>query len=439
MSEDRNIAYAHKLSQIIAAETVSEEANNDRTKFYKFQELLRELFPSIFSVCEHEDFDGSMLLRWRGQGEGEPIMLMNHHDVVEATGDWKYPAFSGEIAEGKIWGRGTLDTKGGLFSMLEAADELAAQGFVPSRDVYFVSTCNEETSGEGGDAISKALADRGLRFHMVLDEGGMMLEEPIGGAKGIFAMVGVGEKGAADLKFVARSSGGHASTPPKNTPLVRLGKFMAEAERRNLFERELSPTVCEMFRTLSTSMSGTLKLVLSHPKLFSGVLTKVIPSVSSTAGAMLSTTLAFTMAQGSQGSNVLPQEAYVIGNMRVSHHEGAANSIAKISKLAKKYDIETVVLDGGFESPISSYESEAFSLVRRAVSANFEGVKTTPYIMTGASDCRYMSRVSDNCLRFSPFIISEAQLQSVHGIDENVDISTLDGAVDFYKYVITEA
>ena len=76
----------------------------------------------------------------------------------------------------------------------------------------------------------------------------MILEEPMAGARGAFAMVGLGEKGCADLKFIARSSGGHASTPGKNTPLVRLGKFMAAVEKSGLFEADISPVVCEMLK-----------------------------------------------------------------------------------------------------------------------------------------------------------------------------------------------
>ena len=439
MSDQRTEKYAERLSLMIQSETVSAKGEQDKTKFYRFHELLRQLFPSLFSVATFEDFDGSILLRWKGTNpQLQPIMLMKPHDVVEASGAWSYPPFSGEIANGKLFGRGTLDTKGGLWAMLQAADELAAEGFTPTRDVYFISSCNEETSGAGSDAISSALVERGIRFFMVLDEGGMIINEPIGGAKGSYAMIGVGEKGCADLKFIARSAGGHASTPPKDTPLVRLGKFMAAVEKNNLFRAEISPTVCAMFRAISDSMSGALKPILGHPKLFSPILCRVIPSVSVAAGAMLKTTVAFTMASGSEGTNVLPQEAWVIGNMRYSHHQGAEDSIAEIAALAEKFDIETVVLDRGIESGLSDHKSAAFALVERAVGAVYPQVRTSPYVMTGASDCRYMSRVSDNCLRFTPFIIDDAQLDSVHGIDENVSIDTLAPAVDFYRYIITE-
>ena len=431
--------YTQKLSRLIQVETISCKDQTDNTKFYTFQDLLRQMFPALCSVVEWEDFNGSFLLRWKGQTEKEPILLMNHHDVVEATGDWKYPPFSGTIAEGKLWGRGTLDTKGGLWAMLQAAEELAEAGYMPKKDVYFFSACTEETGGTGADTASQALQQRGIRFSLVLDEGGMILEEPMAGAKGAFAMIGLGEKGCADLKFIARSAGGHASTPGKNTPLVRLGKFMAAVETADLFEGDISPVICEMLKRISSTMDQPLKFILGHAKALKPILLKVIPAVSGAAGAMLKTTLAFTMAQGSAGYNVLPQEAWVIGNMRFSHHQGGPSSFEAVRKLAEKYDIEMEVLDPGFSSSLSDYNSAAFRLVEQAVHTVFPGVIPTPYLMTGASDCRYMSRVSDNCLRFAPLRITQAQMDSIHGLNENVDISALEPAVDFYKYIITEA
>ena len=431
--------YGKRLSRMIQQETISAKHQTDKKKFYEFHNILRELFPTLFSLCTFEDFDGSFMLIWKGSTDADSVMFMNHHDVVEASGDWKYPPFSGEIAEGKVWGRGTLDTKGGLFCMLQAAEELALEGFIPPRDTYFVSACTEECDSEGAYMISQELQKRGVRFSLVLDEGGMILHDPIGGADGTFAMVGLGEKGWADLKFVARSAGGHASLPGKNTPLVRLGKFMAAVEKKKLFKADISPALCKMFEKLASTMGQPLKFILGHPKFFKPLLKKVMPMVSDAAGAMLGTTLAFTMAGGSEGANVLPQEAWVIGNMRYSHHQGRDDSIAAVRKLAEKYDIETIVLDAGTPSPLTDHNCAALKLLEKAVSVTFPGVITTPYLMNGASDSRFMSQVSDQCLRFVPFSITDEQLGSIHGINENVDLKALPLAVSFYKYMLQEA
>ena len=436
--DERTTLYASTLSKLIQIETISEENMVDRSKFYNFIDTLKTTFPSLFSKCELKDFNGSFILKLKGKSSKKPIMLMNHYDVVKASGNWKYPPFSGTIAQDKLWGRGTLDNKGGLWAMLQAGEELAKQDFVPANDIYFTSTCMEECDGSGADAISKYLLENNIKFDMVLDEGGMIVQEPMDGVKGAFAMIGVGEKGCADLKFVARSDGGHASTPGKNTPLVRLAKFMVAVEKKKLFKAKMSNTICETFKRLSTCMSGGLKFVFKNVKVLKPLLIKVMPMLSNTANAMLKTTVAFTMAKASDGSNVLPQEAYVIANMRYSHHQGRDDSINAIKKLASKYDIETIVLDGGNPSGLTDYNSNQFKFIEGLVKKVYPSVKTAPYIMTGASDSRYMQVVSDHCIRFTPFYISNEQLDSIHAINENVDLKCLAPAVDFYKLVLTE-
>ena len=436
--DERNQAYADKLSRMIRLETVSDYGQPENEKFSAFQRLLEELFPHLFAACSKRDFRGSLLLHWPGRDkDAEPVLFLNHMDVVEAGGDWSHPPFAAERAEDKLWGRGALDDKGGLWAMLQAGDELAGEDFIPSRDIYFMSSCTEETSGCGAEAIAAWFEENGIRLAMSFDEGGMIMYDPIGGAEGDFAMIGVGEKGCADLRFVARSAGGHASTPDRDTPLVRLGKFMAAADKGGLFDRELSDTTCEMLRRFAPYM-GKVGIVTGRPRLFAPVLKQVLPRLSGAAGALLQTTLAFTMARGSGGYNVLPEEAWVVGNMRYSHHQGRDGSIRAASELARRYDIEVEVLDGGCESRLTDYNSPAFRLTERAVAAVFPGVKPVPYVMTGASDSRFMDRVCDQCIRFLPFKIDRQQLTSIHGLDENVDMDSLSPAVDYYKFLMRE-
>ena len=435
---DREEKYIKNLQTLIRKETISSLNDIDLTKFREFHEILKETFPNLFKVVDVKDFDGSLLLTWEGKDKTKnPIMFMNHHDVVEATGKWISDPFEANIIDGKMYGRGTLDTKGGLFAMLEAADELIENGYVPNRTIYFESACTEETTGHGADIISNWMLENNIKLDMVFDEGGMVMYDPIGGAKGTFAMVGMGEKGCADLKFIARSNGGHASTPVKNTPLVRLGKFMEEVDKKNIFKTEMSDTIKEMFGRILPYMVP-LKLGRRFVNFASPLLKKILPSFSATANALLKTTIAFTMAGGSNGTNVLPEEAYVIGNMRFSHHEGGEHSIEAVRNIAKKYDIELEILDPGFESRICDYKSSAFKLVEEACFATLKEIdKVVPYIMNGASDSRYFDRVCDSCIRFLPFKIDEQQLESIHGLNENIDISNLVPAVEYYTYLMT--
>ena len=126
--EGRMNTYAEKLSKMVQIETISVRGDDAIDKFLAFHALLKELFPTGFATCEKIDLGGNLLLKWKGAADQNPILLMGHMDVVEATGEWKYPPFSGAIAEGKVWGRGSADTKCSLMALLQAAEEMIEQG-----------------------------------------------------------------------------------------------------------------------------------------------------------------------------------------------------------------------------------------------------------------------------------------------------------------------
>ena len=438
MDSERQARYTANLKKMIRHETVSDPVcGNSPEDFARFRELMWELFPHIREACEYREIKGAVLLKWKGKNADKlPVLFMNHHDVVPAKAeDWSHPPFGGDIADGKIWGRGVLDDKGGLWAMLQAADELAAEGFIPERDIYFESNCNEETFGAGSRAVAKWMHDQGIRLEMVFDEGGDIVREPISGAKGTFAMVGVGEKSVVNLKFTARSSGGHASTPEKNTPIVRLGKFMAYVDSHKVFDVEMPPAIAEMLKVLAPYMGTAGKLTGKADKLRKP-LGMMMPLLGSAAGAMVSTTIAFTMIGGGEAVNVIPGEAWVIGDMRCSHHQGKDGSIAAITKVAKKYDIETEVIESEPESRLADFRGDAFRLACEAVKACIPGVDAcAPYIMTGGSDSRFFDIVCDQCIRFLPFTIDAEQMETIHGVDECLSLDTLVPAVDYFRYM----
>ena len=429
--------YGKKLAKLVQKETISSRFEEDRTKFLEFHELLEEMFPNVHNNCEKHVFNGSLLFKWSGKGTHEPILFMSHHDVVEATGTWEHEAFSGDIdEEGRVWGRGTVDTKASLFCMLTAVEELMTDGFEPEGDVYIASSCTEEWSGEGAPLTVEYLKNQGVKLSYLMDEGGMILEEPVGGVKGTYGMVGVLEKGYGDVKFIAKSTGGHASAPKKNTPLVRLGKFMTNVEKKNPFVNKFNPTVKEMFKRMAPNMAFGMKLIFANMWLFEGLLKKLLPVISSAAGAMLHTTLAFTMAKGSDGLNVLPQEAYVTGNMRFIPHQDTDESVELISKIAKKYDIETEVIYKDYACPMVDYENTPFHLVEKVASEVYPGIGICPYVMTGGTDAKFYRELSENCLRFAPLYINDQQYASIHGLNENIYQGALPLGVDFYKKMI---
>lgn len=432
--------YGENLSKMVQCETISKRGEPNTEKFQAFHALLAQLYPNVHAHCEKIDLDGSLLYKWAGKGNADPIILMSHQDVVEAGGKWEHAPFSGEIdADGRIWGRGTVDTKGSLSCIFSALEELIAEGYEPEGDVYIASSCTEEVSGPGAPATVQWLKRHGVRPSLVLDEGGMVLQAPIAGVNGLYAMVGTVEKGYADVKFIARANGGHASAPGKDTALVRLGKFMVEIEKHNPFRSELTPTVREMFTRMAPNMNFGMKLIMANLWLFEPLLVKVLPAINAAAGAMIRTTLAFTTAKGSDGLNVLPQTAYVTGNMRIIHHQANEESIGLVAKIAHQYGLDTEVLYQDTPCPVVDYKSKQFQLIESITADVYPGVIVSPYTMTGGTDAKFYKEICDNCIRFAPLYIDQQQYGSIHALNENIHQGALPHAVEFYKQVIRRA
>lgn len=427
---------AEKLSKMVQYDTTSHAGVEEAEKYRGFHAVLQELFPLVHEHLQKTDIDGNLLYFWKGKSSEKPILLMSHQDVVPAEGAWMHDPFSGDIADGKVWGRGTADTKCTVMAFFEAVEQLLSEGFVPPTDVYLASSCTEEWAGDGAPKIVKELQRRGVKLYLLCDEGGAIITDPISGIHGNFAMVGVFEKGKADVKFTARSTGGHASTPGSRTPIARLSSFVCEVEKHSPFRKKLLPEVAAMFSALAPYASFGMRLILGNLWLFTPLLKWVLPKFSAQAGAMLKTTIAFTMQSGSDAYNVLPQEATVGANMRFIPHQGEKESLDVIRKLAQKYDLEMEVLHSNDYSKPVDIHGEEFRLIQRVIQETFPGLASSPYIMTGATDAQFYQPVCDNCIRFAPVIYGPEQMKGMHGLNENIDYRCLPGAVRFYRHLI---
>lgn len=434
--KERESEYAKKLSEMVKCETVSSPELEDKEKFLRFHKVLEELFPLVHEKLEKTELDGNLLYYWKGKKSDKPVILMSHQDVVPAEGKWEHEPFSGDIEGGKVWGRGSVDTKCTVMAFMQAAEELLKDGFVPEQDVYLASSCTEEWAGPGAKTIIAELKRRGVTPFMVCDEGGAIISEPIGGVKGNYAMIGVFEKGKGDVKITARSDGGHSSAPPKNSPIARLAAFENYMEKHSPFKKKFYPELTGMFETLAPYASFGMRFLFGNMWLFKPMLRVVMPMISDQAGAMLKTTVAFTMQSGSDACNVLPQEASVCANMRYIPHQGMEESIGILTKIAKRFDLSVEVLNAhDYSEPVDT-SGEAWKLVTSVIEDVFPGLPHSPYVMTGGTDSRFYQEICPNCIRFGPVVFGPEQLKGMHGVNEAVETNCLPGAVDFYKGII---
>ncbi len=435
---EREAAYAGKLAEMVRFETVSRKGETQREKFLDFHKVLEELFPLVHANLEKIEIDGSLLYHWKGKHDVRPLVLMGHQDVVPAEGEWEHPPFSGDIENGRIWGRGSADTKCSVMAFFQAVEELLKDGFVPEQDVWLSSSNTEEVGGPGCPKLVAELEKRGVKPYLVNDEGGSIVTEPMAGVIGNYAMIGVLEKGQGNLLISARSNGGHSSYPPKNSPIVRLSKFMTELSKHSPMRSAMNRQAKEMFSAMAPYGPFYLRLLFGNLWLFKPLLVRLMPSISPQAAALLRTTVAPTMQTGSDGCNVLPQEATLTLNLRYIPHQGMRESNEAIERLAKKYDLSVKVIDAyDYCEPVDTH-SEAFKLVEKTIGEVFPDLPVIPYVMTGGTDARHYQKICGACIRFSPVVYGPAQMKGMHGLNEYLDTYSLPGAVDYYKALIGE-
>ena len=431
-------SYAQTMGDMIRVPTVSKSETEDLTQFYIFHKELERLFPLLHKHLEKTDLQGTLLYRWPGSDPARrPILLMGHQDVVPATDDgWRVGAYSGEVMDGNVYGRGALDCKSTMFVEMQAVEELLAEGFTPPCDVYLEYSINEETGGAGAANAMQYLKDRGITLALVLDEGGAVIDKAVDGMDRPYAVIGVTEKGYMDLKITARGKGGHSSTPPRNTPAARLFAFANEIERRRPFQKKLIPEAVEMFKAMAPAFNFPMRLVLGNIWLFKPLLMALMPVVSPFGEAVMATTCCFTMMGGSDAANVIPKEPYLVANLRTSAHQGCDASLAVMKKYARKYGLEIEVLMRRDASPISNIHSAEYAYVTQCVAELFPDVGVAPYLIMGGTDCRHFHALTENALRFAPVPMTTAQSASCHAVDENVTVTALAAGVRFFKYFL---
>ena len=437
---EREERYARKLSEMIRCDTVSgiRHDEEERQKFVRFHEVLRELFPYVFTQLEVIDLEGSLLIFWKGRSNDRPILLMSHQDVAAVSGEWRFDPFSGKIAEGKVWGRGACDTKCSLMGFLEAAEELLEEGYVPDQDVYLGGSCTEEVGGGGAPRIVAELKRRGVKLFMVCDEGGGIQDEPMPGIHSPIAMIGIQEKGTADVTLSFSGPGGHAHTPPKHDPVSETSAFIVSMKKRPPFRSRLTPSVRQMLKKLAPYADLPVRVVLSNLWLFGPIISRFTPKISPDAASMLQTTCAFTRLKGSKAYNVIPTKVTVGANMRFIPHQSMEESLKALEKRAAKYGLTIDEVHGNDCTKAADLSGEAFGLLEGALHETFPELGFAPYLLTGATDARFFDEICSDVFRFAPVEYGPEQKKGIHGVDENLQTRCLPGCVDFYKNLIRQ-
>ncbi|MFB1481014.1 M20 family peptidase [Corallococcus sp. RDP092CA] len=429
-------AAAGRLAEALRHRTLaaSDGLGADDAAFQALHDQLVAQFPRVHARLTHEAVGAhSHLYTWKGsEPDLAPVLLMGHLDVVpaEAEATWSHPPFDGAVAEGYVYGRGTLDDKGSVLAILEAVEGLLAEGHQPRRTVMLAFGADEEVGGQDGAArVAALLRERGVRLASVLDEGGPIGVGLVPGVAAPVALVGVAEKGSGRVELTVRSEGGHASMPPRQTAANTLAQALVRLEQ-NPFPPELRGGTRALFEYVGPEMGFGMRLLFANTWLFAPLIERQMAASPST-NASIRTTLAATMLEGSPKPNVLPAKARAVLNVRLLPGDSLEDVRSHVRKVVEDERVELVV-EGDEASPVSRLDTEGWHQLQRSIRQVFPDVLVAPFLTVAATDARYFHPLSDSVYRFVPVRMNREDLTRMHGRDERLSVEEHAAAIRFY-------
>ncbi|MDR2235417.1 MAG: M20/M25/M40 family metallo-hydrolase [Chryseobacterium sp.] len=433
--------------------------------FDRFKEYLKNSYPLVYQHTENYEINKhALVFKLKGSGSGlEPVLFLSHIDVVppgdadikskeqnifrpddqplppvsEVAEDWDFEPFSGAVAHGRIYGRGAIDMKGMLFSLMESMNNLIRNGETPKRDIYLAFGFDEEVGGQkGAMQIAEHFKKAGLTFDAVYDEGGLIMEKGnVAGVDSDVAVVGCAEKGFLSAKIQVKGLGGHSSMPPMESAIGKAAVIMQRLEDQQM-KPVITPLIKNFFDNIGGSMPFTSRLAIANQWLLSPLLISQLTK-NNTTNALVRTTTALTMMKGSDGTNVLSPEVEFVANFRLLPGNTVKDVRDHIAKATEGFDVEVEEIDNTREaSAVSPTNTRAYKLIEAGIKEIHPGAIVTPYLTMAGTDAYKYQIVSKNIYRFMPIKINRSEQQSIHSTNEYISIGNYLKMIHYFEYIM---
>jgi len=434
---------ARQLSEAIALPTISRQTPqpDDVETFEAFISWFEAAYPEVHAAMDRTLIsDHTILLKWEGRDpDAKAVILTAHYDVVPVipgTEDlWTQPPFDGAISDGYVWGRGALDDKAGVITLMEAATMLLAEGYTPPQTIYYSFGHDEEIGGgRGASAVVQYLKDQNVEVAWSLDEGSFILNGVVPGVSKNVALINVAEKGYVTLDLVATSQGGHSSMPTADSAVTLLAEAIVKL-RNAPVPGGLDGLSGDAYDALARHMPFSQRMAFANKWLFGGLIEGMLSRIPA-GNAMLRTTTAPTMLEASIKENVLPINAVATVNFRL-HPRDTRESVADHVRRVVGDDIEVRMRPrGGEASPVASTTSAGYRAIAQAARETVADLVIAPGLTVAGTDSKHYAKIAEDAYRFHPFIVGPDDVPTIHGTNERISIDNLVLATDFHVQLL---
>ena len=412
------------MSRYVQFDTTNPPGNEMPAAQWLRDQLVQRGITQDVTVHETTHGRGLVLARIPGSQPQKPLLINHHIDVVAADpSQWTHPPFSGAIAEGFVWGRGTLDTKCLGVVFLLALESLIKEGVQFRRPIIFSAVPDEETGGSQGMRwlVENHLAS--LDPEWVWDEGS-------GGLKGIFGpkvmfALAVAEKQIQHLKLVATGEPGHGSMPHANNANVTL----LNALRRVLGSprpMRANAIAAAMFKAVAGTQKFPASLLLRHLSnpLVMGLAASRLAADKLT-NAILRDTISLNVLKAGYKVNVIPERAEAEIDCRLLPETDANEFHRWLRERIADDRVKVETIESSPPSGVAPLVSPFYQAVTNAVNRHAPGADVFPLLMAGATDGRYFRQRGYAAYGFGPVILEREDISRVHGIDERISAENL--------------
>lgn len=368
----------------------------------------------------------NLITRLKGEGSAPPLLLQGHIDVVTTEKQqWQQPPFAADIVDDYIWGRGTLDMKGGVAMMLAALLRAKAEGASLPGDIIFTALSDEEVGGEqGARFLVEQHADLFKDVRYALGEfGGFTFH--VDGKK--FYLIQVLEKQACWMKAVLHGPGGHGSLPMRGGAVGKLGKLLYTLDRQRL-PVHITPVAQQMFETMAQSISaplGSQLRQLLRPVQTDSILDHLEASQQRLFDPMLHNSVNVTILRGGDKINVIPSEIEFELDGRLLPGYTPENMFEELHALiGDEAEFSLVRYDQGrVEADMGMFDTLA-DILRKADPSGIP----IPFLVPVVTDGRFFARLGIQTYGFLPMDLPAGFnfLQTVHAADERIPVTTME-------------